>query len=367
MSWSDQFRQRAASPFARRLGERPAVALDAKAPQTFPKATKAGEKVLRAVHPNAGIEAAYRAALRALLEEMHCSITYWLSAAYRANEPAIAQVDPADGRLAQDAVSVFPTDQAGEKIDMALDAAWRPSREDKRESLEAFMAVVQAIAAMDRAVASGIALDAVPAAALRKAVRLLARRWTKKWNDAAPKLAKWFAQSAATRSDKVLAKILKDAGIAVEFRMTAAARDVIHASVNQSVALIKSIPQQYLAQVEVLVMQSVQQGRDLAPLAKQLQKQFGVTQRRAALISRDQNNKATAAMMRARQAELGITEAIWLHSGGGREPRPTHVKNSGKRYNVATGWYDPAEKKWIFPGELIRCRCVSRPVIKGFS
>lgn len=338
MAWSDQFRQRAASPFARRLGA-PTVALDAKPLQKpSPKVTKRGEKVLRAVHPNAGIEAEYRAALRALVRAMHQSITYWLSAAYRANEPAIAQVDPEVGDLAQDrarahallaGMSIFPTNDDGEKIDMAL--------------------------------------DAVPAAELRKAVRKLARRWTKKWNDAAPKLAKWFAQSAATRSDKVLAKILKDAGIAVEFRMTAAARDVIHASVNQSVNLIKSIPAQYLTQVETLVMQSVQQGRNLAPLARELQKQFGITQRRAAFISRDQSNKATAAMMRARQLELGITEAIWLHSMGGREPRPSHLANSGKRFNVETGWFDPTEKKWIQPGELPRCRCVAKPVIKGFS
>jgi hypothetical protein len=57
-----------------------------------------------------------------------------------------------------------------------------------------------------------------------------------------------------------------------------------------------------------------------------------------------------------------------LHSGGGKEPRRTHVKNSGKKFNVAQGWFDPDKtvRKYIQPGELINCRCVSRPV-KGFS
>jgi uncharacterized protein with gpF-like domain len=74
-------------------------------------------------------------------------------------------------------------------------------------------------------------------------------------------------------------------------------------------------------------------------------------------------------MNRARQEELGITEAVWLHSHAGKKPRPTHLANHGKRYNVAEGWFDPDPKvrKHIWPGELINCRCVSKSVVKGFS
>jgi hypothetical protein len=75
--------------------------------------------------------------------------------------------------------------------------------------------------------------------------------------------------------------------------------------------------------IEGLVMRSVQTGRDLGQLMKDLQEQFGVTRRRAAFVARDQNNKATASMTRARQHEPGITQAIWVHSGAGKHPRPT--------------------------------------------
>jgi len=66
---------------------------------------------------------------------------------------------------------------------------------------------------------------------------------------------------------------------------------------------------------------------------------------------------------------LGIEQAVWLHSGGGKRKRPTHVANSGKRFNVAEGWFDPDPKvrRHIHPGELINCRCVCRPVVKGFT
>jgi SPP1 gp7 family putative phage head morphogenesis protein len=167
----------------------------------------------------------------------------------------------------------------------------------------------------------------------------------------------------------MLDKILKDAGIAVEFKMTRAMKDAFDATVFENVSLIKSIPEQYHRQIEGTVMRSVSAGRDLSILAKDLQARYGITKRRAAFIARSQNNLATATMTKVRQLDCGITEAIWLHSHGGREPRPTHVKNSGKKYNIETGWFDddPKVRRYIWPGTLPNCRCTSRSVVKGFT
>lgn len=214
-----------------------------------------------------------------------------------------------------------------------------------------------------------IATDETPADALRRSIRDLSKRWLRKFDYMAEKLAEHFAQSVEKRSSSALKRILKDGGWTVDFKMTPAMRDIVDATVNANVALIKSIPAQYMEQVEGIVMRGVQTGRDLGQVSQDLQKRLGVTKRRAALISRDQNNKATAAFNRARQLELGITEAVWVHSGGGKEPRPTHLKAGREktRFDIAKGWYDPHEGKHIQPGELINCRCTSRPVIKGFS
>jgi uncharacterized protein with gpF-like domain len=214
-----------------------------------------------------------------------------------------------------------------------------------------------------------MAQDRNPAQELRAAVRKLAARWQRNFDDAAKNLAEYFATSVRSRSDAALRKILRDGGFTVKFTMTPAMKDVLDATIAEQVSLIKSIPQQYLTQVEGIVMRSVQTGRDLGQVTKDLQEQFGVTKRRAAAIARDQNNKATASMTRVRQMQVGITEAIWVHSGGGKHPRPTHVAagRSKERYDVTKGWFDPAVGKHIFPGELINCRCISKPVIKGFS
>lgn len=251
--------------------------------------------------PNAGIQLAYQRKLEKLIDEMNKSVRYWLRAAYRKNEPVIAQD------------------------------------------------------------------DALPASALRAAIRKLASRWQKQFDELAPELADYFSTAVAERSDATLKSILKKGGFTVEFSMTRAQRDVLEATINQNVSLIKSIPSEYFTQIEGMVMRSVQTGRDLSTLTKDLQHQFGVTRRRAEFIARDQNNKATSALNRARQDELGITTAKWRHSGGGRHPRPTHVAMNGKTYDIKQGMYDSAVKKFIFPGEEPNCRCVSISIVPGFS
>lgn len=214
-----------------------------------------------------------------------------------------------------------------------------------------------------------VAQDATPADALKASIRKLSSRWIKRFDTASIKLARYFGTAVEKRSSAALRKILKDAGLTVEFTLTPAMRDVLDATVNANVALIKSIPAQYFEQVGGLVMRSVQNGRDLGFLTKELQARYGVTRRRAAFIALDQNNKATASMTRARKLELGLDEEIWVHSGAGKHPRPTHVK-AGRdrvRFKTAEGWYDPALKRFIHPGEEPGCRCIGRSVVKGFS
>lgn len=49
--------------------------------------SKPKPKIVRAVHPNAGVRARYHKDLERLVSEMSKSVTYWLEAAYKANPP----------------------------------------------------------------------------------------------------------------------------------------------------------------------------------------------------------------------------------------------------------------------------------------
>jgi len=214
-----------------------------------------------------------------------------------------------------------------------------------------------------------MAQDASPA---REAIDLmdgLGRKWQAQFDELAPELARWFATATDRRSRRALQASLRKGGFSVKFVMSPAANNAFQATVAENVALIKSIPAQYMTDVKGAVARSVATGRDLGSLTEALAHNHGITARRAAFIARDQNNKATATITRVRQQEAGITEAIWLHSAGGKTPRPTHVSASARkqRYNVAEGWLDPALGRRIWPGTEINCRCVARAVVPGFN
>lgn len=221
-----------------------------------------------------------------------------------------------------------------------------------------------------------LATDASPARAFLARIRRLGSQWTKRFNTAAEELGRWFSVNTMKHADNTLRDILKRAGWTVRFRMTPATNDIMQATIGAQVGLIKSIGQHYLGQVQQSVMRSVQAGRDIGTLAAELEVNYHVSKRSAALIARDQNNKATAAITRARQVELGINKAIWMHSGGGKEPRPLHVAfargshpEGGPVYDVRQGapLADNQSVKWTWPGVEINCRCISRPIIPGLE
>lgn len=283
----------------------------------------------------------------------------------------------ADGALGADLES--HTDRISEALKPLRNKVLKPLYPNVGIEMEYRRRLLKLIAAMHKSIeywvvtkyknnAPSIAMDAAtPASVLRKTLSKLVNRWQRRFNQAAAELAEYFADDVEERTDARMRRILKEGGFTVKFTMTPAMKDIARATVNANVSLIKSIPQQYLRNVEGIVMRSVQSGRDLGQLSSDLQSQFGVAKRRAALISRDQNNKASSAFQRARQQELGITTAVWMHSHAGKEPRPSHVKMDGKSYDINKGMWDPDEHEWIFPGQLINCRCTSRSVVPGFN
>jgi len=283
------------------------------------------ETLLPPVHPNAGLTSVFRKRLLKMVDAMHRSISYWIVAAYRADDPEAVEIDEEHDLEA-----------------LAMDAVTHYSK--------------------------GVKL---PANKLKKLIDELVARWTKDFDEGAEALGEYFAKSVSQRTDAQLKAILKKAGFAIDFELTKAQKDILAATVHESTSLIKSIPKKYLADVEGDVMRAVQTGMDVGGLQKQLQKSYGVTRKRASLIARDQNSKATGSFTRARQLELGVKKARWMHSHAGKEPRPTHLANDGKTYDVTKGWYDKHaygknKGAWIQPGELINCRCTSRSVIPGF-
>jgi len=279
-------------------------------------------KVARATHANRGIESAYRRSMLALIDQMNASVEYWLTAGYRKEPPRMA------------ALVEYSYD-----ADLALFSGGGRHPIDARR----------------------LALDASPALHIKRVLADLADRWIKRFDEWAPKIAEAYLRDMFKASDSSMRAALKDAGWTVEFKMTPAVRDAFQASLAENVGLIRSIPEQYLGKVEGIVMRSYSAGRDLQTMVKDLKALYPQAAHRAELIARDQSGKANAVVNRARQLELGITEAVWLHSHAGKTPRPDHVAANGKRYKIAEGCLISGE--YIQPGEEINCRCTSRPIL----
>lgn len=257
---------------------------------------------LRAIRPNAGVEAAYREALQRLVNEMANSVQYWIKAAWNAETP------------------------------------------------------IQAMAQ-----------DASPIRNMRKTIDRLAKHWGRKFDKLSDDMAEKFADKSLKHTNASMQAALKDAGFTVQFKMTPAVNEALNAIIAENVGLIKSIPQKYLGEVQQSVWQSIAQGSDLATLTSTLTDKYGITHRRAALIARDQNAKAKAVIEAAHRSELGITQAQWVHSGAGKEPRPTHVQAGEKKlvYDINKGAY--LDGHYVKPGEEINCRCTSRAIIAGWD
>lgn len=136
-------------------------------------------------------------------------------------------------------------------------------------------------------------------------------------------------------------------------------RDQLELFSRQNAQLITSIPEQDLLQVAGIVERGLQEGSRFTLVARDIQKRFGITMRRANLISRDQTTKLNASLTKLRQESAGITEYRWQTSNDERV-RPTHRANDGKKFR----WDNPP-KITGHPGTDINCRCVAIPIMEG--
>lgn len=137
------------------------------------------------------------------------------------------------------------------------------------------------------------------------------------------------------------------------------------AIVAENVALIKSIPQQYFTQITGDVMRAIVTGSTTG-LAESISKHGKVSEKRAKLIASDQTHKAIQAISRQKMIDKGVSKFQWVYTFRSKEPRPSHVKMNGKVYRLDSPPIINADTsgppKRGYPGDLINCKCIMRPV-----
>ena len=189
-----------------------------------------------------------------------------------------------------------------------------------------------------------------------------------KWNtpqfkQLVTRIARKFVTTADSTNEQ---RTKRDLGIDI-FIGNQELRDYVEASIYDNVRLIESIPAQYLTQVDSIVMSNVRAGGRPSAIAKLLEQQFGVTERRAKLISRDQTNKINSNLAKMRQVAAGFEYFRWETSHDERvRDRHRHVGARITAYGKGVFRYDypPIVDQNVpqLPGEPIQCRCIAIPV-----
>lgn len=146
---------------------------------------------------------------------------------------------------------------------------------------------------------------------------------------------------------------------------------------SQNASLIKSLQDKSLTDIEGIIQRGVQQGRTLNNVAKEIQKKFKTSRKRAKFIARDQTSKLNGAITKTRQQSLGIDMYIWRDSSDERV-RETHSTMDGLlcRWDDPTVYSEDEGKTWLsrssiggvelHPGEDFQCRCTPEPYFQGF-
>lgn len=122
-------------------------------------------------------------------------------------------------------------------------------------------------------------------------------------------------------------------------------------------SLITKLANEQARRMEETLFRNLSAGNGVKVIKEEIEKGFGIGERRARLIARDQTNKFNGNLTGLRQQELGIGEYWWSTSLDERV-RETHRSNQGKAFP----WNKPPASTG-HPGTEINCRCTAQPII----
>ncbi|KAA0970821.1 hypothetical protein FPY71_10115 [Aureimonas fodinaquatilis] len=134
----------------------------------------------------------------------------------------------------------------------------------------------------------------------------------------------------------------------------------LETSVTRNVGLIRRLADDTVAAVQTAVTNAILRGRTAPQLRKDLTGLFGISDRRAKTIARDQISKVTSDLNRKRHEQAGITEYVWMTSQDERV-RSLHLSLEGKEYKYAE---PTGAEQGLPPGQPINCRCIAKGIIR---
>jgi len=187
-------------------------------------------------------------------------------------------------------------------------------------------------------------------------------------------VAKQFAEQTDTFQRRQLHDQLHDAiGIDPDSIDDIDTVERIDDFVRENVGLISRIPSDLHDDLQELVLEAVRNGRPSDELREDIEERFGVAERHARLIARDQIGKLYADVNHHRQRKLGIRRFVWRTvrdervrgNPDGKYPNalPSHYDLEGQIFSYDDPPQPEGADEPILPGEDYQCRCYAEPVL----
>jgi SPP1 gp7 family putative phage head morphogenesis protein len=171
-------------------------------------------------------------------------------------------------------------------------------------------------------------------------------------------ISRRYAQTTSVFQHAQLARQVK---AAIGIDITTADRRVpamIDHFVAENAALIKSLGNRTVDDIEKVVSRAFTTGARAEDVAGDVADRYGISDRHARLIARDQIGSLNGQINAARQQEIGVTSFVWRTAGDERV-RPEHEDLNGETFD----YDDPPDEG--LPGEPVCCRCYAEPVFAG--
>jgi len=136
--------------------------------------------------------------------------------------------------------------------------------------------------------------------------------------------------------------------------------ELLRNAATRNAGLIRSLGEGAVQRVQQTVTTALLNGTPVSELRKQIAADFGVSDKRAVLIARDQMSKLNSDLNRFRHHQAGIEKYTWRTSADERV-RARHRALNGKVY--AYGEPTGAEGG-LPPGQPVQCRCIAQAIVE---
>ena len=153
----------------------------------------------------------------------------------------------------------------------------------------------------------------------------------------APGLRQWAVRAEKVHRSRWSAAIKAGVGVDLDMMLTAQpVAETLETWLARNVALVTNVSDVTRGKIADAVFRGYERRGPVREVAREIRAEVDGSRARAIRIAADQNSKLSSQLDRERQAEAGLTQFRWRHSGKAH-PRSWHKARDGKVYDSRTG------------------------------